>query len=234
MEERNLKLKGVRLKFFFAGDSLLHESVFTDARQEDGTYDFGRQLDRLLAEVKAYDIAYYSQETILGGEELRLSGYPDFNSPQEFGSYMVSKGFNLVSTASNHCLDRGTAGIRASRAFWNRFDRVLTAGTNATEEESRSIPSLTVKGVKVALLSYTYGTNSIRPQYDWQVNCYPGHEEEMLERVKRASEENDVLIVAMHWGTEYSHQVNDEQKDLARKLAKAGATVIIGNHPHAV
>ena len=153
MEDTKHEPKGTRLKFFFAGDSLLHESVFMDARQEDGTYHFGRQLDRLLAEVKAYDIAYYSQETILGGEELRLSGYPGFNSPQEFGSYMVSKGFNLVSTASNHCLDRGTAGICASRAFWNRFNQVLTSGTNATEEEFRSIPSLTVKGVKAALFS---------------------------------------------------------------------------------
>ena len=234
MEHTKLEPNGTRLKFFFAGDSLLHESVFMDAKQENGTYDFSKQLDRLLAEVKAYDIAFYSQETILGGEELRLSGYPSFNGPQEFGSYMISKGFNLVSTASNHCLDRGTAGIRASKAFWNRFDQVITAGTNMTEEEYRSIPSLTVKGVKVALLSYTYGTNNIKPQYEWQVNCYPEHEDEMLERVKQASEENDVLIVSMHWGTEYSHQVNDEQKDLARKLAKAGATIIIGNHPHAI
>ena len=225
---------GKHLDLFFAGDGLLHESVYVDAQGKDGTYDFGKQLDSLLDQVKGYDLAYYNQETILGGEELRLSGYPSFNSPQEFGTYMVSKGFNLVSTANNHCLDRGTAGINASRKLWNSFPKVIMAGTNSSKAEYIAIPSLTIKGVKVALLSYTYGTNGVKPQYDWQVNYYPGHEDEMLTKVRKARKENDVVIVAMHWGTEYSHEVNQEQKDLARKLARAGATIIIGNHPHAI
>ena len=226
--------QGRRLKFFFAGDSLLHEPVYKDAENEDGAFDFGRQLDSLLDIVKDYDLAYYNQETILGGKGLGLSGYPRFNSPQEFGEYMVSKGFNLVSTANNHCLDRGIAGINASSAFWSRFDQVLVAGTYATEEESRLIPSFTVKGMRVALMAYTYGTNVIEPKHDWQVNIYLGHEEEMLGRVRQASEENDVVIVAMHWGLEYTHEVHKEQRKLARRLAKAGATIIIGSHSHVV
>ena len=226
--------QGRRLKFFFAGDSLLHEPVYKDAENEDGAFDFGRQLDSLLDIVKDYDLAYYNQETILGGKELGLSGYPRFNSPQEFGEYMVSKGFNLVSTANNHCFDLGIAGINASSAFWSRFDQVLVAGTYATEEESRLIPSFTVKGVRVALMAYTYGTNNTEPKNDWQVNIYLGHEEEMLARVRQASEENDVVIVAMHWGLEYTHEVHEEQRKLARRLAKAGATIIIGSHSHVV
>ena len=72
------------------------------------------------------------------------------------------------------------------------------------------------------------------PEHDWQVNIYLGHEEEMLKRVRQASEENDVVIVAMHWGLEYTHEVHEEQRKLARRLAKAGATIIVGSHSHVV
>ena len=224
----------VHLRMFIAGDALLHESVYTDAMKRDGTFDFHKQLDGILDQVKDYDLAYYNQETILGGTALGLSGYPTFNSPMEFGEYMVEKGFNLVSTANNHCLDKGTAGIEASREFWNSQRNVAMDGTNAMEYESHMVPSIKVKGVRVALLSYTYGTNGVIEENDWQVNDYPGNEKEMLARVQKARVENDIVVVAMHWGTEYSHEVNDEQKTLARKLVEAGATIIIGNHPHAI
>ena len=91
-----------KISLFLTGDGLLHDSVYTDAENEDGTFDFGKQLDEVLNVVGNYDLAYYNQETLLGGTELGLSGYPTFNSPKEFGSYMVSKGFNLISTANNH------------------------------------------------------------------------------------------------------------------------------------
>ena len=222
------------IHLFLAGDGLLHDSVYTDAQNADGTYDFGKQLDDALNIVSNYDLAYYNQETILGGTELGLSGYPTFNSPKEFGSYMVSKGFNLISTANNHCLDKGFAGIQSSRDFWNSQQNVLMSGTNATEDEYNAIPSMEVNGIKVAFLAYCEHTNGIQPDYSWEVNYFPGHEDEMLEKVKQAKSENDVVIVSMHWGTEYSHEVNDTQSTLADELTKAGADVVVGNHPHVI
>lgn len=219
---------------FVTGDGLLHESVYTDAMNDDGTFDFGKQLDDVLERVSGYDLAYYNQETILGGTELGLSGYPVFNSPQEFGEYMTDKGFNLVSTANNHCLDKGWAGVSASREFWNSREGVLMQGTNTSQEEYDEIAVKEVNGISVAFLSYCEHTNGIEPDYDFEVNYYPGHVEEMLEKVRRADEECDVVIVAMHWGTEYSHEVNDEQFSLAQQLADAGADVIVGNHVHVI
>ena len=223
-----------KISLFVTGDGLLHESVYTDAMNDDGTFDFGRQLDDVLDKVENYDLAYYNQETILGGTELGLSGYPVFNSPQEFGEYMAEKGFNLVSTANNHCLDRGWTGVKASRDFWNSMDGVLMQGTNTSQEEYDELAVTEINGISVAFLSYCEHTNGISPDYDFEVNYYPGHEEEMLEKVRRADEECDVVIVAMHWGTEYSHEVNDEQYYLAKQLADAGADVIVGNHVHVI
>lgn len=222
-----------KVRLFLTGDGLLHDSVYTDAH-EDGTYNFSKQLDEVLNVVSNYDLAYYNQETILGGTELGLSGYPTFNSPKEFGSYMVSKGFNLVSTANNHCLDKGFTGVQSSRDFWNAQTDVLMSGTNSTEEEYNAIPSIEINGIKIAFLAYCENTNGIEPDYSWEVNYFPGHEEEMLNKVTQAKSENDVVIVSMHWGTEYSHEVNDTQYTLADELTKAGADVVVGNHPHVI
>lgn len=222
-----------KVRLFLTGDGLLHDSVYTDAN-EDGTYNFSKQLDKVLNVVSNYDLAYYNQETILGGTELGLSGYPTFNSPKEFGSYMVSKGFNLVSTANNHCLDKGFTGVQSSRDFWNAQTNVLMSGTNSTEEEHNVIPSIEINGIKIAFLAYCENTNGIEPDYSWEVNYFPGHEEEMLNKVTQAKSENDVVIVSMHWGTEYSHEVNDTQFTLAYELTKAGADVVVGNHPHVI
>ena len=233
IEEPTLTPSINKVRLFLTGDGLLHDSVYTDAN-EDGTYNFSKQLDEVLNVVSNYDLAYYNQETILGGTELGLSGYPTFNSPKEFGSYMVSKGFNLVSTANNHCLDKGFTGVQSSRDFWNAQTNVLMSGTNSTEEEYNAITSIEINGIKIAFLAYCENTNGIEPDYLWEVNYFPGHEEEMLNKVTQAKSENDVVIVSMHWGTEYSHEVNDTQYTLADELTKAGADVIVGNHPHVI
>lgn len=223
-----------RVSLFVCGDGLLHESVYEDARTAGGGFDFAKQLDRITDIASKYDLEYYNQETILGGTEMGLTGYPVFNSPQEFGTYMVSKGFNLVSTANNHCLDMGFEGISNSRDFWNRQSGVLMQGTNTSQSEYDELAVMEVKGMKVAFLAYCEHTNGVVPAYDYEVNYFPGYEEEMLAKVAKAKEENDVVIVSMHWGTEYSFDVNDTQSSLARRLADAGADVIIGNHVHVI
>ena len=220
---------------FATGDSLIHGSVWRDAWTGDG-YDFSNQLEVIGRLAEPYDIEYYNQETIIGGDDRGPSGYPNFNTPSAYADQMVKYGFNLVSTANNHCLDQGPSGIENSIAYWKAQEGVVNSGTFVSEEDQQSLNIHEVNGISYAFFSWTYGMNGLTAPYDrpWMVNCYDGRVDEMLDQVRRADEQADVVIVAMHWGTEYSMGVNDEQRDLAQRLSEAGADIIIGNHPHVI
>ena len=229
----NAGVKEERASLFLTGDALLHESVYKDAEKEGGGFDFGKQLNPFLKAARPYDLQYFNQETLIGGTELGLSGYPTFNSPKEFAQFMLSNGFNLVSTANNHCLDKGEAGIISAKKWYDtKKDEMIMQGINLSQEEYDEIATGEVNGITYAFLSYCEHTNGIAAPHPYSVNYYPGHEQEMLDKVKKADSMVDVVIVAMHWGTEYSHDVNESQMSLAEQLTEAGADIIVGNHPH--
>ena len=222
---------------FMVGDGLIHGAVYENAAQPDGTYDFKPMLDRIGEIAGQYDLAYYNQETILGGTEMGLSSYPVFNSPQEFGENMIEEGFDLVSTATNHSMDMGAAGLESQYNFWKAHeDEILMEGTNMSWDERNEISVRECNGISYAFLSWTFGTNGIpMPEgQEYLVNSYDGYEDEMLDQVRRADEMADVVIIAIHWGTEYADYPNDHQIWLAQELSDAGCDIIIGNHPHMI
>lgn len=225
------------LSLIMVGDALLHKSVYEDAKNNaakngNGEYDFMPMLENM-NNVKKYDLAFYNQETILGGKELGLSTYPAFNSPQEFGLNMLSLGFNLVSLANNHTLDRGEKAIENSLRFW-RDKEALSAGSyeNFTHKNTPNVREK--NGIKYTMLAYTYGTNGIPlPKgKEYLVNVYT---KQMLENdIKKVRDKVDFLMVSMHWGIEYEFMPSSEQKELAKYLASLGVDLIIGTHPHVV
>lgn len=222
-----------KLTLIMGGDALLHASVYNDAKQENGDYDFSSMLKALEDVIPKYDLAFYNQETILGGKELGLSTYPAFNSPQEFGDNMLSLGFNLVSLANNHTLDRGEKAVRSSLAYW-KDKPALTAGSYESFQTRNAPKILEKNGIKYALLAYTYGTNGIPVPKgkEYLVNVYT---KAMLENDIRAIRKQvDLLIVSMHWGIEYEFEPNAEQKKYAKLLADLGVDLVIGTHPHVV
>lgn len=225
-----------RASMFMVGDALLHDVLPWDARTGNGTYDFSPLLHRVGALAQPYDIEYYNQETILGGDELGISGYPTFNGPQAFGDAMAGYGFNLISLANNHCLDMGVTGVNNSLAFWKKKTDVVTSGVYASQADRESLNIHEVNGIKYAFFSWTYGMNGLQAPEDqpYMIACYDGHEQEMLDQIKAAKQQADVVIVAMHWGTEYVMDATDEQKRLAQEVADAGADIIVGNHPHCI
>ena len=99
------------------GDALIHSSIYTDAYTGSG-YDFKPMLSEIKPLIQVYDLKYYNQETILGGTELGLSNYPRFNSPYEVGDAFIDAGFNLVSLATNHTMDKGEVGVINSLNYW--------------------------------------------------------------------------------------------------------------------
>ncbi|MGM9875892.1 MAG: CapA family protein [Bacilli bacterium] len=237
-----------------AGDNLIHSSVYKDANKNANYngYDFKPMYEYIKPIVSEYDIAYYNQETILGGTELGLGDYPTFNSPYEVGDAMVDAGFNLVSLATNHTMDSGEKAILNSRNYWNSRDNVLAVGSYSSMEERNEVQIRETKNITYTMLNYTYGTNGIRVPSgkEYLVNVWPtdidnindperdtkyqAYKDTVKEDIDRVRDKVDVLIVAMHWGVEYTHEPTKYEKDMAQFLADNGVDVIIGTHPHVV
>ena len=226
------KVKTSKLSLVMVGDALLHSSLYNDGYQ-NGVYDFKKQLEYIKPTIQNYDLAFYNQESILGGTSLGLSDYPTFNSPQEFGDAMIDAGFNMVSLANNHTLDKGEKAVISSCEYWKSKD-VLTAGSYSSFEEADEIRIKEKNGIKYTLLAYTYGTNgiSVPSGKEYLVNLYS--DEKVKEDIEKVRDKVDLLIVSMHWGTEYQAEPTEEQKRQANYLSSLGVDIIIGTHPHVI
>ncbi len=160
------------------------------------------------------------------------SSYPTFNTPESLGQTLKDVGVDVVSTANNHCMDKGITGINNTI---KQLDKVGIShmGTYESESKSEEILVKDVKGIKIAFLSYTYGTNGIAIPKDksYAVNLIDKSKiKKDLEKAKSLGV--DLISVSMHWGTEYQQKPNKTQTDLADFLFKNGADIILGSHPH--
>lgn len=216
------------------GDALIHNSLYIDAKKSDGSYDFKPMLEVTKPITSKYDLAYYNQETVLGGTKLGLSSYPRFNSPQEVGDAFIDSGFNLVSLATNHTMDCGEKAVLAGLEYWNSKEGVVTAGSYTSFEERDQVRIYEVNGIKYAFFSYTTWTNGLVPPTgkEYLNNVYS--DELAKADIERVRDKVDVVMVAMHWGTEYSLGVSAEQEKIAHYLSELGVDIIIGAHPHVV
>lgn len=219
------------VSFMGVGDNLIHDTVYKDALQEDGTYDLTDMYANFSEDLKNTDIKFINQETVLGGVDLGLSGYPTFNSPTEIAKNLESVGFNLVNLASNHCLDRMEQGIANELAAFDETN-IVHDGVYNTQEEFDTIPTFTKNGITFSFLAYTYGTNGIQPTYTYNVSYFD--DAQIQSDVQRAKEISDVVIVSAHWGDENTFEPNDFQKHYAQLFADYGVDVVIGTHPHTI
>ncbi|MEG0994782.1 MAG: CapA family protein [Bacilli bacterium] len=231
-EEKPKKVE-TEASIIMVGDALIHGTVYNAARVSNGSFDFKPMLDKIKPIVQKYDLAYYNQETILGGTQLGLSNYPRFNSPFEVGDAFLDTGFNMVSLASNHTMDKGVSGVKNSLDYWSD-KKAYTAGSYSSFEERDKKVIKEVNGIKYSFLSYTVWTNGLVPPKgeEYLDNIYS--DELAKADIERVREEADVVMVAMHWGTEYSLGVSEQQLKIANYLSSLGVDIIIGAHPHVV
>ena len=230
------KVEETELSLVMVGDCLIHEAIYVDARDSSGKYDFYKMIDKIKPVIKKYDLAFYNQESLLGGTAIGVSSYPRFNAPQEVGDAFLDAGFNLVSLANNHSLDKGEKGILASLKYWRakEKDGIMTAGSYSSFEDRDRDVIMEKNGIKYALLSYTTTTNGLnRPSgKEYLVNVYD--KAQVKKDVERLRGKVDLLMVAMHWGVEYTHTPNSEQEEIAKYLSSLGVDIIIGHHPHVI
>ena len=238
-----------KISLIMVGDNLIHDKIYNYAKKDNG-YDFKPILENIKPIVSKYDLAYYNQETILGGSDIGVSSYPSFNSPYEVGDAMIDCGFNLVSLATNHTLDRGEKAIINSRKYWDsKKDKVMAVGSYSSSEDRNKIDIREVNGIKYTMLNYTYGTNGIQVPNgkDYLVNIWPvtglnplndnkyqEYKKIVKEDIDRVRDKVDLLMVAMHWGVEYQDMPNKYQEDASEYLNSLGVDIIIGAHPHVV
>ncbi|EJV73787.1 CapA family protein [Bacillus cereus] len=230
---KNKKVKAV-VNFMATGDNLYHDSVITDGKQINGSYDYNYIYKNIKEAVQSSDLAVVNQETPIAGNVLGVQGYPTFNTPEEVGQSLVDTGFNIVTQATNHIMDMGLAGVQNTRDYWKKHSGIVSLGINENQEERNEIKSIKKNGIEFALLNYTYGTNgkNIEPAQSWAVNVID--KEAIKNDVKKAKKNFDIVIVMIHWGKEYDFLPSNDQKELAQYLTDLGVDVVIGNHPHVI
>ena len=131
VEETTTTPPDVTVDIMMIGDILAHEGVYNSGLQADGTYNFDHLFKNIKSDISAADIRIVNQETILGGVELGLSGYPCFNSPYEIGVAEAKAGFNVILHATNHTLDKGLTGVENCLNFWKtNYPEMAVLGIN--------------------------------------------------------------------------------------------------------
>mgnify|MGYP001028726571 CR=1 FL=1 len=224
--------KVTKLSLVMVGDALFHTALYEDGKTENG-YDFKEMLSFMKPIISSYDLAFYNQESILGGSDLGLSSYPRFNSPYEVGDAFLDAGFNMVSLANNHTLDRGEEAILNSVSYWKKKG-IMYHGSASSWDDRNQVKVMEKNGIRYVLLSYTDYTNDIPVPVgqEYLVNVYS--EEQVKKDIEAIRNQTDVILVAMHFGEEYSFEVTERQRQIAEFLASQGVTIVIGHHPHVV
>jgi len=229
--------KEYKASLFMVGDALIHYGVYHDAKQADGSYDFSPMFEYIKPISSKYDLVYYNQETVLGGESLGYSSYPRFNSPQQVGDAFIDAGFNMVSLATNHTMDKGEQGVINSVNYWkSKKDNVVYSGQwlSQVERETETAQIYEKNGISYAFLSYTIWTNGLETPKDKEYLNNVYSPEKAAADIAKVKGKADVIMVAMHWGTEYSLGVDAKQDEIANYLSSLGVNIIIGAHPHVV
>ena len=237
-----------RIKIAAVGDVLLHRPLQNRGYNDDqGFYSIWRSVAPLF---RAADIAYANLEgpvapgTTRSGRDTTdpgpvfddrvYSSFPMFNYHPRVVTGLQRAGVNLVSTANNHALDRGTLGadrtIDSLRQAKLTYTGTIKAG--APRDFTAYVPT---RMGQIAWIACSYSTNGLADPNAQMLMCFEDREE-LLSIVTRAAMRREVaaVIVAPHWGIEYSHKPNKRQKTLANALIQAGASLVIGTHPHVV
>lgn len=232
-EETNVYVEP-EVDIVMVGDILLHDPVQESGKLADGTYNYDHLFANVKEDIQAADIAIANQEVILGGTELGLSGYPNFNGPYEVGDALADAGFNVILHATNHTLDKGKQALVNCMNFWkNEHSDVTVLGIfDSQEAYDNDIYVYEQDGIKIAILNYTYGTNGMPFPDDMSYAVALLEEEKVVSDIQKANELADFVVVCPHWGTEYEHVEDAKQEYWSEIFLENGVDLVIGTHTH--
>lgn len=229
--------EGDELSIVSVGDNLIHSWMLKYSDSEDFDYVNG-SYDGFYCHIKdritSADIATVNQETPLINDNSLLGDYPRFGSPAGIAKALSNAGFDVASCATNHMLDRGAKGA-LNTATMLADNGIKSVGINSDGDISNNCVFINTNGIRVAFLSYTYGTNGIpNPEDNLYLIEIFKDEERLRRQIQYARLRADAVIVFAHWGTEYESEPDEEQYRLANLFREENVDVVIGTHPHVI
>lgn len=220
-----------KISLLFIGDIMGHDTqIWSAENRETKQYDYNDVFDHIRSEISEADLSFANLEVTLAGPPYK--GYPQFSSPAALAVACKNAGIDCLVTANNHSVDRGLDGINRTIM---RLDSIGISHTgtfvNRAAKDSLQPLILTKNGISVALLNYTYGTNGIRIPEPAIVNML--NKDLITNDIEKAKlKKPDILVLLLHWGTEYDTVPSPEQSALADYFFSKGVDLIIGSHPH--
>lgn len=227
-------------KLTLVGD-LLFEQPFYDAvnNGDDPNSYFSMVKQRFEVD----DLSVGNMEVVIGNKNLQASGTGyNFCAPEYIGSLVNTLDFEVLGTANNHSYDRGNAGINSTIDFFENNTDITTVGTYKNQTDRSNLRVLNINDIKFGFLAYTYGTNQRPSEADAELIGYykepknrqltEEYKQILTEEVKKIRDLSEVVVVLMHWGTEFTYNPNKEQKEMAAFLNELGVDIIVGSHSH--
>ena len=220
-----------RLSMLFLGDIMQHDSQIEGAYDTlTKKYDYSSCFQYVKPFIDSVDLAIGNLEVTLAG--LPYKGYPLFSAPDELASTLKDIGLDVLVTANNHRVDRGSRGLERTIALLDSLQIPHTGTFIDTVTRMDDYPLMVHKnGFSICLLNYTYGTNGMPVEKPNMVNRIDTVQIK-IDLAKAKGFNPDVIIVFMHWGSEYQSLPSKFQKDISDFCFLHGAKLVIGSHPH--
>ena len=218
------------------GDLLYHDGLYMSAQKADGSYDCSENFTYVKDWLQQGDLVLGDFEGTIRSD-YPLAGYPLFNAPEAVVPAIKDAGYQVVDLAHNHILDSGLEGVfTTAKAFEDHGISPVGIYTHKNRDKA-PILIKEVKGIKIAILAYSYGFNGLesnlsQKEIDHHLSTFD--EEKMKAEIKQAEKEADITVVMPQTGIEYQLEPNEEQVELYHKMVDWGADIIFGGHPHVV
>ena len=217
------------------GDNLMHRSVSLSGLQADGSYNYDYNFCHVTGLIQSADLAVINQETVIGGNELGIQGYPCFNGRTEMADELAKVGFDVVLGANNHILDQGAgAVIHMVQYFKTHYPQITLLGIHDSWESRDEVAVVECQGIRIAMINYTDLLNIPSALTGQEYLTDYLDYDRLAALIQKAKASSDFVIVFPHWGTEYELGTDAKQQQETAFLAQQGVDLVIGTHPHVV